>query len=173
MYITDFAKRKVLSLITDTDDCIEYPIVNRDGYGIIQGHSADKHKLHMLAHRISYQLFTGEDISSNELICHHCDNPSCINPKHLFKGTDKDNSDDKCRKKRQAKGKTHGSYIDGRASDMEFHHVRQYGKLTPQQVLEIRELRKRGETIESIAKTLNVSVDGVKGVSCGRVYKNI
>ena len=54
----------------------------------------------MLAHRVSYQLATKEDISSKDLICHHCDNPKCINPKHLFKGTNKDNSDDKCRKGR-------------------------------------------------------------------------
>ena len=52
-----------------------------------------------LAHRLSYELFVG-DIGVDKNICHHCDNPSCIRPSHLFQGTSKENSQDMARKNR-------------------------------------------------------------------------
>lgn len=46
-----------------------------------------------LAHRLAFQLATGID-PSGMLVCHHCDNPPCCNPAHLFLGTDADNAHD-------------------------------------------------------------------------------
>ncbi len=40
--------------------------------------------------------------------CHHCDNPLCLNPDHLFEGTDQDNKDDMVKKGRAASGLRHG-----------------------------------------------------------------
>ena len=45
------------------------------------------------AHRAVWVLFNGP-IPDGMLICHHCDNPPCINPDHLFLGTDADNVQD-------------------------------------------------------------------------------
>lgn len=46
-------------------------------------------------------VFRGFDITSKMLICHSCDNPTCINPDHLFIGTAADNSKDYWEKVRE------------------------------------------------------------------------
>jgi len=60
------------------------------------------------AHRVSYFLFIGEIANKKLMVCHDCDNPSCVNPFHLFLGTAKDNDNDSRQKGRQPIAK-HGS----------------------------------------------------------------
>lgn len=68
---------------------------------------------HLLAHRVSWEIHHGP-IDNGLFVCHHCDTPKCVNPKHLFLGTDMDNMTDRNKKNRQAHGKVHGNYVHGK-----------------------------------------------------------
>jgi len=66
-----------------------------DGYGKVNYRGKS-----MLAHRVSYLIVNGR-LPADLLVCHRCDNPSCINPSHLFLGTDFDNTMDAIKKGRR------------------------------------------------------------------------
>lgn len=58
---------------------------------------------HLLLHRVSYVIFNG-DLPSGKIICHKCDNTNCVNPSHLFMGTQIDNVRDMILKGRDRPG---------------------------------------------------------------------
>lgn len=62
------------------------------------------------AHRVSYELFVGP-IPAGQIVCHKCDNPSCVNPEHLFIGSHQDNADDRGAKGRTALGEANGKSV--------------------------------------------------------------
>lgn len=63
------------------------------------------------AHRLVWTLHNGP-IPRHLHVCHHCDNPRCVNPDHLFLGTNHDNIKDKQIKGRAAKKLTHQEIIE-------------------------------------------------------------
>ncbi len=71
------------------------------GYGQISvGSEADNSQRKMKAHRFSFLLHYGEPSPKKPHVLHHCDNPPCMNPQHLFAGTNSDNQWDKVKKGR-------------------------------------------------------------------------
>lgn len=111
---------------------------DKDGYGYFW---IKEHGECRKAHRVSWLIHTGE--WPNGLMCHHCDNPSCVNPKHLFDGSPRDNTQDMIDKNRKvlSLGERHGN-----------------SKLTKSQVLLCRNLWDSGKVKQKdLAKQYDVS----------------
>lgn len=106
------------------------------------------------AHRAFYEYYVGP-VPNDLLVLHRCDNPRCVNPKHLFLGTNKDNMDDMTAKGRENKvrGEQHGM-----------------SKLTDEQVLAIRkDTRAQWE----IAIDYNVSQITISGIKRNTSWKHV
>lgn len=179
MEIAESVVKRIKEYLKDTEVCIEYPVLNMEGYGEMQTYLNGKKK-HYRMHRVAFQVYTGIDITIDNIICHKCDNPSCVNPKHLFMGTHKDNSDDKVAKNRQAKGKGNGQYKHGYLTkeSKAFRRANPDPKaksravLSEEKVKEIKDLiRDRKLSLKAISNIVGVKYNTIRDISCGRVYK--
>lgn len=94
------------------------------------------------AHRITMHLWKNFDLNSPLLICHHCDNPSCVNPKHLFVGTVTDNILDSVSK---------GRWVNNRGENSGM------AKFTEEKLIELDELRGNGFTFTAIGMVYGIS----------------
>lgn len=92
------------------------------------------------------------------IVCHTCDNRACINPRHLFLGTDKDNSDDKIRK-----GRSRHAFGESVASS----------KLTDADVVKMREMRRRGLSYAKLGKLFGVSKHTALRAAKGEQWKHV
>ena len=94
----------VNSILNEKTGCWEWSkALDSKGYGRISRNGNDSR----LAHRLSYTVFIGT-IPDKLCVCHKCDNPKCINPDHLFVGTNKDNMHDMATKGRSGNGSLSG-----------------------------------------------------------------
>jgi hypothetical protein len=107
------------------------------------------------AHRLAFRLYVNPEIPSGMCICHKCDNPSCVNPNHLFLGTHRDNTNDKVRKGRQCKGEKRAQIMRAVSVKGEAHYK---AKLTDNDVREICRLRESGLCYREIAEIFNVDI---------------
>lgn len=142
------AKDRLLERIKKNGDCWIYTgAVGGDGYGVIGIGRGTSNR----AHRVMYEVFVGP-IPKGMLVCHRCDTPLCINPRHLFLGTPKDNTQDMISKGR------------GRAMSGETHPS---AKLSDADVTAIKRLRKSGRTLSYIADRFGVSFQHISALTNG------
>lgn len=131
----------------------------QSGYGrvILNGRS-------QRVHRVSFQLFNGE-FDKSLFVCHKCDNPKCVNPKHLFVGTCKDNTHDSINK-----GRFYQKFEKGNNPD---------NKSIPDALaLTIKNAFNKGSgyrhfTLKQIADMYEVPVQLVKDIKRGKSYINL
>lgn len=131
------------------DDCWEWR-GSKDGcgYGMIK---ADK--VTRRAHRVSWRLHNGP-IPKGMQVLHHCDNPGCMNPAHLFLGSNMDNVQDKVQKGRQARG----------------NKLVSNSKLTIRQVREIKSLSKVLPGVV-LSKEYKVCASTISLIKKGKIWK--
>lgn len=123
---------------------------NKKGYGICFHRNRT-----MRVHRLAYSIVLGE-IPDEMLVCHRCDNPSCVNVEHLFVGTNLDNLRDMVKKGRSTRGERNHS-----------------AKLTEKQVQEIRVgYTGRGYAV-AVANKYGISPGHVRELISGKKWKHL
>jgi HNH endonuclease len=149
-YNLDYFKQR--TKINVTTGCWEWQLDtdHSNGYGRIYVGNEKYHygkNQRFAAHRLAFKAAHPEVDIASLCVCHHCDNPPCCNPDHLFAGTYDDNNKDKVAKRR---GRT------GRA------------KLTPEQVRIARTLR-----VTEIADRFGITRSAASYLKAGKTYRHV
>jgi hypothetical protein len=123
------------------------------GYGRIRVSKAEGL---ITTHRAMYQEKIGP-IPDNMCVCHSCDNPACVNPKHLWLGTNQDNRTD-CVNKGRAKGALNNTNA---------------ARYSNKQIHEIRQLRNKGLSVYKIQDKTGVPKSTVHRIITGQQYQEV
>lgn len=145
-----------LYVIGDEDECWEWQgRCSHDNYGFFAWPEKDIHYAHIAAYVLFISNIPKQHGSHKLHVCHSCDNPKCVNPKHLWLGTSKQNSEDMVNKNRQSKGEH-----------------RPAAKLTYKQAKKIRKLYKTGNyTFNRLSKKFSIAEKIVFGIIHGTAWK--
>ena len=141
------------------------------GYGRF-GISRDARRMSVRAHRLAYAMSKGS--FQNEMnICHTCDTPLCVNPQHLFCGTQHDNIQDMIQKGR----KFTGPFAKGRKFTRPFTYSRTMsGEKNPRAMLNeqsVKIIAFSNEPIAVLAKRYGVSLTTIGHVRGGRSWGHV
>jgi len=139
-----------------TNGCWEWT-ASLDGKGY--GQITIKKGLLKRAHRVAWELIRGS-IPKGQLLCHRCDNKKCVNPDHLFLGTQRDNVQDMDSKGRRVNTP---------------HYGEQHGmaKLTNAQVKRIKEFLAVGVEGVELASLFKISVSTISHIKRRRQWKTV
>ena len=122
-------------------------------------------------HRAVWEILIGP-IPAGGLLCHHCDNPQCANPQHLYVGDDKSNAKDMSDRQRTwaqrnpDKAKALGAAL-GSSNDWARGERNPKAKLTISQVAEIRQA---GGSSYAIAASFGVDATTVQRIKRGTAW---
>ncbi len=138
----------LLNRTAKVGECMEWQMsLDTHGYGQIGLQGKIK-----LAHRVAWELSNGP-IPAGLFVCHLCDNRRCINPDHLFLGTNQDNINDSLAKNRFLQNRQHGEdHANAKLSNADVEFIRATG-----------DGRKGGIPASTLAKQFSVYV--------GTIYK--
>ena len=137
--------------VLKTDTCwLWLGWINIWGYGILW-----RKGKRVWLHRLAWERTKGP-IPVGMKVLHHCDNPACVNPSHLFLGTDADNMHDKIKKNRQARGEGIGN-----------------AKLTVVKVREIKEAIARGLSQRTLARLYKVNHTTISDIGLNRTWREV
>ena len=163
----DVIKNRFWSKVTilGEDDCWEWTAgKTKGGYGVFGKY---KELNTSQANRISY-LFTYGEFDNSLVVCHKCDNPSCVNPNHLFTGTQSDNLHDMSNKGRHwmqvhkdriKRGRDHHNFGIDLNGDKNPN-----ARLNWNDVGKIRDLYKNGKTVKEISQIFSVAWQTIKDI---------
>lgn len=147
----DGVRRRFWSKVRFTDSCWLWESAgDANGYGRFRVGRRVR-----LAHRVAWELTFGP-VPEGGLVLHHCDNPPCVRPDHLYVGTYRDNAQDMLARNRRAysRGEEHPS-----------------ARLTLSQVEEIRRLAGSGWSHRRLAALFGVGKSTVTSVLSGRTWR--
>jgi len=136
-------------------ECWEWThLQNSTGYGRFS--LSDKTHL---AHRVSYQIFVAS-IPEGKVVCHQCDNRLCVNPAHLWLGTQSDNISDAVKKGRIHRPDTRGAQ-NGNTP------------LTEPDVVAIKRALGAGSRQKDLAQSFCVDVSTISNIKLGKTWSHI
>jgi hypothetical protein len=145
--------------VKKTENCWEWTANKiKHGYGRINFEGRPQ-----LAHRVSWILSNG-NIPYGFVICHRCDNPSCVRPDHLFIGTMSDNKKDSDSKNR--------SYRTGKPP-IKLGKENNMTRFTKDQILEIRSRYASGEDQYSIGRSYSAAQGTISNIVRRKSWKHI
>ena len=139
------------------------------------------------AHVAAYSIFRG-NVPQGAVVCHRCDNPSCVNPDHLFIGSQSENMNDMRRKGRAAIVNFHGeknpmygrSHTDETKAKLRKAKAGRFvgskhprASITESDVLSIRAMRSGGMKVKDIAVAIGASFDTVANIVRGKTWSHV
>jgi len=160
MYSPAFIRRflNMTEKSEDSDCTLWWGGCDKDGYGTI------KHEGRTLrAHRVAFEIAKGP-VPPGLVVMHSCDNPQCVNTKHLSAGTIRDNNRDMMRKgrNRAVKGsKKQRGILNARS------------KITSLQAVRIRVRASQGESQEKLAKEYGVSQTTISKIIRRELWRHV
>ena len=92
------SERLKSKLVARPNGCLEWTGAKANGYGRFMVNGK-----YVKTHRLAWELANEREVPPDMMVCHHCDNPPCCNPEHLFLGTNADNLGDMAAKGRASR----------------------------------------------------------------------